>query len=64
MTQCPPFFLLFTLKQSYEIYPDQLDVIYDLLADMVVYADDADFVCQSAEIATIIDTKSRAILAK
>ncbi|KAL3659215.1 hypothetical protein V7S43_015793 [Phytophthora oleae] len=31
---------------------------------MIVYADDADFVCQSAEIATLIETEAPAVLAK
>ncbi|OWY92874.1 hypothetical protein PHMEG_00037937 [Phytophthora megakarya] len=42
----------------------QLDVPHDLLADMIVYADDADFVYQSAEIATLIETEAPAVLAK
>ncbi|OWZ09125.1 RxLR effector protein [Phytophthora megakarya] len=43
---------------------NQIDVPHDLLADMIVYADDADFICQSAEIATLIETEAPAILAK
>ena len=31
---------------------------------MIVYADDADFICQSAEIATLIETEAPAVLAK
>ncbi|TDH68968.1 hypothetical protein CCR75_005677 [Bremia lactucae] len=31
---------------------------------MIVYADDADFVCQSAEIASVIETEAPAALAK
>ncbi|KAL3665004.1 hypothetical protein V7S43_010179 [Phytophthora oleae] len=31
---------------------------------MIVYADDADFVCQSAEIATLIETEAPAVPAK
>ncbi|UIZ23662.1 hypothetical protein KXD40_007818 [Peronospora effusa] len=42
----------------------QLDVPHDLLADMIVYADDADFICQSADIATLIETEAPAVLAK
>ncbi|OWY98235.1 hypothetical protein PHMEG_00031045 [Phytophthora megakarya] len=42
----------------------QLDVPHDLLADMIVYADDADFAYQSAEIATLIETEAPAVLAK
>ncbi|CAH0482892.1 unnamed protein product [Peronospora belbahrii] len=45
---CPVFFLLFTLKQLYETYVSQLNVPHDLLADMIVYADDADFLFSTA----------------
>ncbi|UIZ25303.1 hypothetical protein KXD40_009104 [Peronospora effusa] len=31
---------------------------------MIVYADDADFICQSADIATLIETEAPAVLAK
>ncbi|GMF39143.1 unnamed protein product [Phytophthora fragariaefolia] len=42
----------------------QLDSPHDLLADMIVYADDADFICNHADIATLIETQVPAILAK
>ena len=64
MIHCPLFFFVVYLEAALQDLASQLDVPHDLLADMIVYADDADFVCQSAEIATLIETKAPAVLAK
>ncbi|OWY97257.1 Endonuclease Reverse transcriptase, partial [Phytophthora megakarya] len=42
----------------------ELGTDHDLLADMIVYADDADFVCRQPEIAALIEAQAPAILAK
>ena len=53
----PVLFVVY-LKAALRDLANQLDVPYDLLANMIVYADDADFVCQRAEIVTLIETKA------
>ena len=58
----PVLFVVY-LEAALRDLASQLDVPHDLLADMIVYADDADFVCQSAEIASPIETKAPAVLA-
>ncbi|KAJ8524821.1 hypothetical protein ON010_g16295 [Phytophthora cinnamomi] len=40
----------------------KIDVPHDLLADMIVYADDADFICQHADIAKLIEDQAPAVL--
>ncbi|KAL3658079.1 hypothetical protein V7S43_016922 [Phytophthora oleae] len=60
----PPVLFVVYLEAALRDLASQLDVPHDLLADMIVYADDADFVCQSAEIATLIETEAPAVLAK
>ncbi|RQM10964.1 hypothetical protein DD237_008436 [Peronospora effusa] len=59
----PVLFVVY-LEAALRYLAGQLDVPHDLLADMIVYADDADFICQSADIATLIETEAPAVLAK
>ena len=59
----PVLFVVY-LRAALRVLARQLDVPHNLLADMIVYADDADFVCWSAEIVTLIKTEASAVLAK
>ncbi|RMX61984.1 hypothetical protein KXD40_004248 [Peronospora effusa] len=45
-----PVLFVFTSNQLYETLPDNSPYPNDPVDDMIVYADDADFVCRSAEI--------------
>ena len=57
----PVLFVIY-LEAALRDLANQVDVPHNLFADMIVYADDADYVCRSAEIDTLIETEAPSVL--
>ncbi|POM67071.1 RxLR effector candidate protein [Phytophthora palmivora] len=59
----PVLFIVY-LEAALRDLSDSLDIGYALLDDMIVYADDADFVCRTVEDTAFIQDQAPAILAR